>query len=261
MRNEDVRLKTSPEIARIRKSCKIIESIFNDIEPFIAPGTSTNVIAEICKASMDKKLAKSSALGYKGYPSIICTSVNSVAVHGIPGEYILKEGDILTLDIILNTDGWHGDGAYTYIVGEGDADTLRLYRAAKEATYAGIKAARAGNRLGDIGFAISKTAARWGCSILESLAGHGIGLDVHEDPVVLPVGEPHVGMPIVPGMVFTIEPVLTLGSGKIGTLEDGWSIITSDGRQTAQFEHTIAIFGMRTEVLTRPELSFSFEIN
>lgn len=260
MRNEDVRFKTSLEVARIRKSCKIIESIFDDVGHFITTGTSTNEIADFCKASMDKKLAKSSALGYKGYPATICTSVNSVAVHGLPSEYLLVDGDILTVDIILNTDGWHGDGAYTYIVGKGDPDILRLYRAAKEATYAGIKAARAGNRLGDVGFAISNTAARWGCSIIESLAGHGIGLEVHEDPVVLPVGEPDMGMPVVPGMVFTIEPVLTLGSGEIRTLDDGWSIITADGRQTAQFEHTIAIFGKRTEVLTRPELSFGFEV-
>ena len=260
MRNEDVRFKTSLEVARIRRSCSIIESIFNELESFICPGVSTDEIADFCKASMDRKFAKSSALGYRGFPSTICTSVNSIAVHGLPCEYILVEGDILTVDIILNTDGWHGDGACTYIVGKGNPDILRLYRAAKEATDAGIRAARAGNRLGDVGSAISNTAARWGCSVLESLAGHGIGLDIHEDPVVLPVGEPHAGLPVVPGMVFTIEPVLTLGSGKIRTLEDGWSIITADGRQTAQFEHTIAIFGKRTEVLTKPELSFGFEL-
>ena len=259
MRHEDVRFKTSLEVSRIKRSCRIIESIFDDLGPFIIPGKSTNEIADFCKISMDKKFARSSILGYKGYPSTICTSVNSVAVHGLPGEYILAEGDIITVDIILNTDGWHGDGAYTYIVGKGNADILRLYRAAKEATNAGIKAAKAGNRLGDVGFAISNTAARWGCRVFESLAGHGIGLDVHEDPVVLPIGEPHVGLPVVPGMVFTIEPVLTIGSGKIRTMDDGWSIVTEDGRQTAQFEHTIAIFGNRTEVLTKPELSFEFE--
>lgn len=260
MRNEDVCLKTSLEVARIRKSCAIIESLFNDIEDIIKPGITTKEIADFCKNSMDKKLASSSALGYRGYPSNICTSVNSVAVHGLPCEYLLEDGDIITVDIILNTDGWHGDGAYTYIVGKGDPDILRLYRAAKDAGNAGIRAARAGNRLGDLGFAISSTAARWGCSVIESLAGHGIGLNIHEDPVVLPVGEPHVGMPIVPGMVFTIEPVLTLGSGKIKTLDDGWSIITTDGQQTAQFEHTVAIFGRRTEVLTKPELSFEFDV-
>ena len=260
MRNEDVRLKTSLEVARIRRSCNIIELIFDELESFINPGVSTDEITDFCKASMDRKFAKSSALGYRGYPSTICTSVNSVAVHGLPGKYILVEGDIITVDIILNTDGWHGDGAWTYIVGNGNPDIMRLYKAAKEATHAGIKAARAGNRLGDIGFAISNTASRWGCSVLDSLAGHGIGVEVHEDPVVLPVGEPHVGLPVVPGMVFTIEPVLTLGSGKIKTLEDGWSIITTDGRQTAQFEHTIAVFGKRTEVLTKPELSFWFEV-
>ena len=258
MRNEDVRFKTSLEVARIRRSCVIIESIFIELESIISPCASTDEIADFCKASMDRKFAKSSALGYRGYPSSVCTSVNSVAVHGLPSEYLLADGDIITVDIILNTDGWHGDGACTYIVGKGDPDIVRLSRAAKEATNAGIKAARAGNRLGDIGFAISNTAARWGCSVLESLAGHGIGVDVHEDPVVLPVGEPHTGMPVVPGMVFTIEPVLTLGTGKTRILEDGWSIITADGRQTAQFEHTVAIFGKRTEVLTKPELSFGF---
>ena len=137
MRNEDVRLKTSLEVARIRRSCKIIESIFDDIGNVIRPGISTNEIADFCKTSMEKKLAKTSALGYKGYPATICTSVNSVAVHGIPNTYLLVEGDIITVDIILNTDGWHGDGAYSYIVGNSDADILRLYRAAKEATDAG----------------------------------------------------------------------------------------------------------------------------
>lgn len=260
MRNEDVRLKTSLEVARIRRSCKIIESIFDDLGNVIKSGISTSEIADFCKTSMEIKLAKTSALGYRGYPASICTSVNSVAVHGIPKTYFLVEGDIITVDIILNTDGWHGDGAYSYIIGNGNADILRLYRAAKEATYAGIKAAKAGNRIGDIGFAISNTAARWGCRVIESLAGHGIGIDVHEDPVILPVGEPDVGMPIVPGMVFTIEPVLTLGSGVIRTLDDGWSVVTADGRNTAQFEHTVAIFGKRTEVLTKPELSFGFAI-
>jgi methionyl aminopeptidase len=260
MKNEDVHLKTSLEVSRIRVSCGIIESIFKELKHKIIPGISTYEISEFCIISMDKKQAKSSSLGFMGFPATICTSVNTIAVHGLPGDYRLNEGDIITVDIILNINGWHGDGAYTYLVGKVDNDILRLYRAAREATLAGINAARAGGRLGDIGYAISTTASRWGCTVIDQLAGHGIGLEVHEDPVVLPVGEMDVGLPIVPGMVITIEPVLTLGSGSISTLNDGWSIITTDGKCTAQFEHTIAIFGRHTEVLTSPELSYDFDI-
>ena len=260
MKNDNPKLKTSIEVARIRKSCKIIESIFRELETYIVSGISTLEISKFCTKSVNKKQANSSALGYKGFPSTICTSVNTVAVHGLPDKYILQDGDIITVDIILNVNGWHGDGAYTYLIGNVNNDIRRLYKAAKEATYAGIKASRAGGRLGDIGYAISTTATRWGCSVIEELAGHGIGIDIHEDPVILPVGELNVGLPIVPGMVFTIEPVLTLGSGGITTLDDGWSIISSDGKSTAQFEHTVAIFGKRTEVLTRTDLSFEFTI-
>lgn len=260
MKNDDVKLKTSLEVARIRASCKIIESIFKELEKFIVSGISTLEISEFCNRSMNKKQANSSALGYRGFPSTVCTSVNTVAVHGLPDSYILKTGDIITVDIILNINGWHGDGSFTYLIGNVKNDILRLYKASKDATLSGIKAARAGGRIGDIGHAISTTASRWGCSVIEELAGHGIGLDVHEDPVILPVGELGVGLPIVPGMVFTIEPVLTLGSGKITTLEDGWSIVTTDGEYTSQFEHTIAIFGKRTEVLTSSYLSYEFVI-
>ncbi len=259
MRNEDVRLKTSPEVARIRKSCRVIESIFADLRSHIVSGITTESISQISEDLMDKNLANPSAPGYMGYPDTICTSVNTVAVHGLPDHKKLVNGDIITVDIILNIDGWHGDGACTYIVGQGDADTLRLYRAAKEATKAGIKAARAGGRIGDIGYAVSATAARWGCSVIDELAGHGIGLAIHEDPVIMHTGESGSGLPIVPGMVFTVEPVLTLGSGRIKTLNDGWSVVTSDGEKTAQFEHTIAIFSKRTEVLTGRELSYDYE--
>jgi methionyl aminopeptidase len=260
MKNNEVLLKTSPEVARIAKSCRIIESIFIELESILVPGMSTMEISEFCNRSMFKKQANSSAIGYRGFPATICTSVNTVAVHGLPSEYELKNGDIITIDIVLNIEGWHGDGAYTYLIGNPENDILRLYKAAKDSTFAGINAARAGGRLGDIGFAISNTASRWGCSVLDELAGHGIGLSVHEDPVILPVGEKHAGLPIVPGMVFTIEPVLTLGSGEITVLDDGWSIVTTDGQKTAQFEHTIAIFGSRTDVLTKSDLSFEFTV-
>ena len=260
MKHMDVKLKTSLEVARIRKSGKLLKKIFMDLGSFVIPGISTQDISDFCTEIIIKNNANLSLKGYKGYPSAICTSVNSIAVHGIPGGYILNEGDIITVDIIVDIDGWHGDGAYTYMVGTVNNDVLRLYKAAKEATHAGIKAAKAGQRMGDIGFAISKTASRWGCSVLEELAGHGIGLSIHEDPVVLPTGVAGLGLPIVPGMVFTIEPVLTLGNGKIRTLEDGWSIVSNDGQFTAQFEHTIAIFSNHTDVLTNSDLSFSFII-
>lgn len=188
--------------------------------------------------------------GYRGYPAAICASVNNVAAHGIPGSYELRRGDIVSVDISARIEGWHGDGAWTYVVGEASPDSRRLLKAAWQATMEGIRAARAGSRLGDVGAAIHSAAQRYGCSILDKFVGHGIGVDLHEEPMVLNFGRRGTGPPIVPGMVITIEPIVCLGRPEAHVLGDGWSIVTDDSSPCAQFEHTIAVFSDRTEVLT-----------
>ena len=258
MMNNNVQLKTSVEVSRIRRSCRLVEEILKKLDNFIIPGTSTQEIERFCNLNIKKAMADSSTFNYKGFPSTICTSVNSIAVHGIPGNTILEEGDIITVDISLNLDGWHGDGARTYIVGNGNSDVLRLQKAAMSATLAGIRASVSGKRLGDIGWAIDKEAKKWGCTVVRKFAGHGLGRELHEDPFILSYGIKDTGMRIIPGMVFTIEPVVTLGCGKVKPLGDGWSFATNDGSLSAQYEHTLAIFSNRTEVLTDTTLSFNY---
>ena len=188
--------------------------------------------------------------GYKGFPGCICTSVNNVAAHGIPTNRELEAGDILSIDITVSVDGWHGDAAWTFIVGEGSPDGRRLTRVAWSASLAGIRMAVAGNRIGDVGAAIQESARRFGCSVIEDYVGHGIGRAMHEDPMALNFGTADTGIRIVPGMVFTVEPMLNLGGREVHVSSDGWTLVTTDGSLSAQSEHTVAVFRDYTEVLT-----------
>jgi len=236
---------------RIRRPSRILEELFRDLGTKINPGVTTKKLDAYCERFIHARKAKAALKGYRGFPAAICASPGSVATHGIPTDTPLTAGDIITIDITIGVDGWHSDGAWTYIVsGVTDEEKSRLVKAAWKATHAGILAAKAGGRIGDIGAAIERAAKRYGCSVLEDFAGHGIGRMLHEDPIVVNTGTRGIGQPIVPGMVFTVEPILCLGEPKVTTLKDGWTVVTEDGRPTAQFEHTIAIFRDRTEILT-----------
>jgi methionyl aminopeptidase len=202
------------------------------------------------RAFLEENDAVPALKGYKGFPGCICASVNNVAAHGVPGLRVLEEGDVLSLDITVQVNGWHGDAAWTFIVGEGGPDSRRLIRAAWSASLAGVRAARAGNRIGDVGAAVQECATRYGCSVIEDFVGHGIGRAMHEDPMVLNFGYQDTGTRIVPGMVFTIEPMLNLGGREVHLSNDGWTLVTTDGSLSAQFEHTVAVFRDYTEVLT-----------
>jgi len=248
--NPYIPLKTSLEVARMKKAGKIAEGILRDAAAIVNPGISTGAIDDFCRKKIAEYGAVSSLLNYKEYPAVSCVSVNNVAAHGLPGDYILVDGDIVSIDISLNYNGWHGDSAWTFNVGKGSPDIRRLTKAAWKATMAGISQASAGGRMGDIGAAIETVAASLGCRILEKFVGHGIGINLHEEPMVLNTGKAGTGIPIVPGMVFTIEPILSLGKADVKVLDDGWSIVTRDGSFCAQYEHTVAIFSNRTEVLT-----------
>lgn len=220
------------------------------LSKLVEPGVTTRDLDSVAEKFIHQFGASPSLKGYRGFPASICTSVNNVAAHGIPSEHALVLGDVLTIDTTILLDGWHGDAAWSFMVGDEDPDVRRLVRASWRATIAGIRTAEAGNRFGDIGFAIKNAAEEYGCTVFEDYVGHGIGRGMHEEPMVLNFGEMHTGLKITPGMVFTIEPIVSLGANDVRLDDDGWTIVTTDNSRTAQFEHTIAVFRDRTEVLT-----------
>jgi methionyl aminopeptidase len=254
-------LKTSVEVGRIRRACRVAELCLRHLAPMVRPGTATRAFDAAAEAFLREHGAASALKGYRGFPSHICVSVNNVAAHGIPSGYVLEHGDVVSLDITVAVEGWNGDAAWTFLAGKGAPDARRLLRAAWAATAAGIAAVKPGGRIGDIGSAIQRTAGRFGCTVIEDYVGHGIGRAMHEDPMIPNFGQPDTGLRIVPGMVFTVEPMLNLGNREVRVSSDGWTLVTEDDSFSAQFEHTVAVFRDRTEVLTmeHPEaLSLDF---
>lgn len=256
MTNNYIPLKLKSEIARIKSASILTATALDEIRKHVKVGVTTESVSKISLQILKKMKLEPGLLGYKGFPAPICISVNFIAAHGVPNNYILQNGDIVTLDLTAGKNGWFGDYAITMEIGE---DVLpqkkKLIKSALKATNAGIMAAKAGCRMGDIGYAINSQAEKDGFKILKNFIGHGIGREIHEEPAVLNSGKIGTGQPVVPGMVFTIEPILTIGSEQVETLSDKWSVATKDRMPTAQFEHTIAIFSNHTEVLTKIEKS------
>jgi methionyl aminopeptidase len=246
----EISLKTSVDVARIRRASRAAERCLRYLAPCVRPGISTAELNGLAARFLDEIGAVPALRGYKGFPGCICASVNNVAAHGIPSNRELEHGDVLSIDITVSIDNWYGDAAWTFLVGDGAPDGRRLLKAAWRACLAGIRAAVAGNRIGDVGAAIQETARGFGCSVIEDYVGHGIGRAMHEDPMVLNFGTADTGIRIVPGMVFTVEPMLNLGRRDVHVSTDGWTLVTSDGSLSAQFEHTVAVFRDYTEVLT-----------
>ena len=246
----EVSLKMSIDVARIRRACRLAESCLRYLGSRIEVGVTTGDLDREAADFLDSRGAVPALRGYRGFPGCICASVNNVAAHGIPSNRKLDDGDLLSLDITVSVNGWHGDAAWTFLVGQGSPDSRRLLRAAWAASLAGIRVARAGNRIGDVGAAIQEAARKFGCSVIEDYVGHGIGRAMHEDPMVLNFGAADTGMRIVPGMVFTVEPMLNLGARDVHVATDGWTLVTTDGSLSAQFEQTVAVFRDYTEVLT-----------
>jgi len=248
--NENIILKTSLDVLHIRKPCRIVEDLLIALGRIIKPGIKTIDIDQYAGDFIIKKKGISGLKGYMGFPGNVCISVNNVAAHGIGSDYVIRDGDIITVDATIGVDGWYGDGAWTYIAGEATPEKKKLVGAAWQAMLAGVAEAYAGKKLGDIGFSIKKTALRYGFNVVEDLAGHGIGRNIHEDPVILNFGRKGRGLSVVPGMVFTVEPIITLGTGKIRINSDEWSIMIADNKLSAQFECTLAVFRDKTDVLT-----------
>lgn len=243
-------LKTRLEVERLRLAAEGVERVLADLSSIIRPGITTADLEQVALLSMKRNGVSPVLVGYEGFPNAICTSVNNVAVHGLPGSYTLSEGDILTVDVSAERDGWLADAAWTYAVGSVSNEARRLIRTAWRASLAAAAAATAGSRLGDIGAAVEAAAHNGGCTVVASCTGHGIGQALHEPPVIRHTGQADSGEPIVPGMVINVEPVLTLGAGAVLRLQDGYSYVTQDGSLSAQFEFTVAVSAESTRVLT-----------
>jgi methionyl aminopeptidase len=246
--NPDIPLKTSGEVGSIRNSCRIAAQILRSVAAHIEGGISARELDRIAAALMRQFGVQAGVA--QGFPGSICVSVDDVAAHGVPGGNKLVDGDIVTIDVAVFSEGWYGDVAASYAVGVLSAEKQGLLEAAESALAAAIGVARAGKRMGDLGAAVQEIAGARGCVVLPEFVGHGIGGELHEEPVVPHTGRRGEGLPIVPGMVFTIEPALGLGGVALQREPDGWSLRTRDRSPIAQFEHTVAIFADRTEVLT-----------
>jgi methionyl aminopeptidase len=245
-------LKTVQEIEAMRVAGHLAAEVLQMISEHVRVGVTTGELDAICHAYItDVQQAVPAPLNYRGFPKSICTSVNQVVCHGIPSERKLKNGDILNIDITVIKDGWHGDTSKMFLVGQPPVRAQRLCAAAHEAMVRGIAAARPGNRLGDIGHAIQSFTESQGYSVVRDYCGHGIGRVFHEDPQVLHYGKPGVGELLVPGMVFTIEPMINAGKKDTRLLADGWTVHTRDRSLSAQWEHTLAITEDGCDVLTR----------
>lgn len=237
-----IRLKSRKEIECMRKAGRILADCHREIKKWIRPGITTLEIDTLVEEYLMRAGASPEQKGYKGFPYAICASVNDVVCHGFPDHTPLKAGDIVTIDIVVNKDGWLADSGWTYAVSEPKLELAQLMESARDALYKGITKARVGNTLGDIGYVIEQHAFAGGYGLVKPLVGHGIGRLIHEPPDVPSYGIRGKGRKLIEGMVITIEPVFTLGpSGAVFWGDDGWTISSADGSVGVQFEHTVAI--------------------
>ncbi len=244
-------IKTSRELALIKEACRISANALKAAGEAVQPGISTLEIDTIVRKYIEKQGATPSFLGYGGFPGSACISVNNVVIHGIPSKKcILKEGDIVSVDVGAFIDGFHGDNAYTFPCGKISAQAQALLDATKESLYEGIKAAQAGNRIGDIGHAVQQYVEDRSYSVVRDFVGHGVGAKLHEDPAVPNYGTPGRGVRLLPGMTIAIEPMVNAGDYNVKVLDDEWTTVTADGSLAAHFEHTIAITPDGPKILT-----------
>ncbi len=248
-----VRIKTGKEIEYIRQSGRIVAQTLHLLEQAIKPGITTRELDKMAEQFIRKHGGVPSFKGYNGFPSSVCCSVNEQVVHGIPNAKKLKSGDIITLDVGVYKNGYHGDSAITVAVGNISSEARQLMDITYQALYLGIERAHAGGRLGDIGYAIQTLADQYHYGIVHEYTGHGVGRELHEAPHVMHYGKLNTGLRLKPGMVFTIEPMLTAGSRKIKVCKDGWTAVTVDKSLCAQFEHTLVITENGPDILTLPE--------
>ena len=245
-----VRPKTEEEIALMRENGILVSRTLAEVGKMVAPGVTTLELNRVAETFIRDHGAVPSFLGYDGFPSALCISVNDVVVHGFPSDYVLKEGDIVSVDCGTLYKGYNGDSAYTFPVGEVDAETQMLLDVTKESLYRGIAAATVGNRIGDIGHAVQSYAESFGFSVVRELEGHGIGQHLHEGPGVPNYGRKGLGKKLVDGMTICIEPMINAGSRNVYLAKNGWAVHTADRRNSAHFELTVVVRKGQAELLS-----------
>ncbi len=244
-------LKSAREIEIMREAGRIVARALEEVRKAVEPGVMTGELDEVARKAIVKEKAIPAFKGLYGFPGNICLSVNSEVVHGIPGKRRLKEGDIVSADIGALVNGYNGDAALTFPVGKVSEEAANLLKVTEESLYKGIEAAVAGNRLGAVSNAIQKHAESFGFGVVRDYVGHGIGRKMHEEPQIPNHGPADQGPVLKTGMVLAIEPMINLGTYKVKTLGDNWTVVTLDGKLSAHFEHTVAITEAGPEILTR----------
>ena len=250
-----VRIKTKREIGFIRESSKIVADVLKLVGAQVKPGVTT---IELDRLAEDFIRSMGGVPAFKGYsqskshlfPATLCTSIDDEVVHGIPTNRVLRGGEILSVDVGVKKDGYFGDGAYTFAVGEVSEEKHRLLKATEESLYKGIEQAVAGKRVHDISYAVQEHVEAGGFSVVRDLVGHGIGVELHEEPAIPNFGKPGTGIKLQDGMTLAIEPMVNAGTWKVRMAPDGWTVLTQDGRPSAHFEHTVAIVNGKPEILT-----------
>ncbi|HVP15677.1 MAG TPA: type I methionyl aminopeptidase [Terriglobales bacterium] len=245
-----VYLRDRREIEAIRAAARLVARTLDLLEREVRPGVTTGELDRLAESFIRDHGGRPAFKGYRGFPAAICPSVNEEVVHAIPGPRRLVEGDLVGVDVGVEMGGYYGDSARTFAVGEVSEEARRLMQVTREALLAGIAQARAGNRIGDVSHAIQSAAEKHGYSVVESLVGHGIGREMHEEPRVPNFGLPHRGPRLMIGQVLAIEPMVNTGSAEVVTKPDGWTVVTRDGGLSAHFEHTVAVGPNGPEILS-----------
>lgn len=243
-------LKTRDEIELMRESALIVSRTLGEVAKLIKPGVTPLELDKVAEEYIRSQGAVPGFLGYGGFPNTLCTSVNEQVVHGIPSDRPLEEGDIISVDCGAIKNGFYGDHAFTFAIGEIAEETKKLLKVTEESLYLGIEQIRSGNRLGDVGFVVQNHAEKHGYGVVRELVGHGLGKNMHEDPELPNYGRRGHGKKMKEGLVLAIEPMINLGGHKVAQLDDGWTIVTQDGKPSAHFEHDVAIVGGKPEILS-----------
>jgi len=243
-------IKTEEQIAGIRRACQLSREILDGLEDVISPGITTETINTWVHEYTIAHGAYPAPLHYNSYPKSVCTSINEVICHGIPEERVLVDGDVLNVDVTCILNGYYGDASRMYLIGDPSSQARELVRVARECMYLGIEQVRPFNRVGDIGYTIEQHARKHGYSVVQDFGGHGVGVEFHEEPFVQHYGEKDSGMVLIPNMVFTIEPMINMGTYKCRVLDDNWTAVTADGSLSAQWEHTVRVTEDGVEILS-----------
>ena len=246
----EIKIHSRRDFAAMRHAGLLAAEVLDFITPHVQAGTTTEQLDTLCHDNIVSHDAIPAPLNYRGFPKSICTSINHVVCHGIPGEKKLVEGDILNIDVTVIVNGWHGDSSRMFCIGKVPRKAARLVNVTYEAMMLGIAAVRPGATLGDIGYAIQNFAEKQRCSVVRDFCGHGIGKIFHDSPSILHYGKPGTGIKLREGMFFTIEPMINLGRFEVKILNDGWTAVTKDRSLSAQFEHTIGVTSNGCEIFT-----------